>query len=177
MHEVQDGETVVLLDLRLGPKDLGRIKIKLFAADVPKTSENFRQFCTGEYRGEDGKPIGYKNSGFHRIVKDFMVQGGDFLKGNGLGSFSIYGSESFADENFIHQNKRMSVAMANSGPDTNGCQFFINVADNDFLDGKHVVFGEVVEGQDIVDQLSNVRTNENDRPTPLDVVISNCGEM
>ncbi len=103
-YHLRENETVVFLDIQLGPKTLGRIKIKLYTDDVPKTSENFRQFCTGEYTDENGRPIGYKGSKFHRVIEGFMIQGGDFLKGNGTGSTCIYGTESFADENFTHQS-------------------------------------------------------------------------
>lgn len=176
MYTVKDSECVVFFDLAIGPKKLGRVKIRLFTEDVPKTSENFRQLCTGECKDEQGQPMGYKGSHFHRVISGFMIQGGDFVRGDGTGSVSIYG-ETFADENFSHANRCMSVAMANSGKDTNGCQFFINTANNDFLDGKHVVFGEVVEGEDIVRQVDHVHTDGSDRPSPLAVVIENCGEM
>ncbi|KAG7820990.1 hypothetical protein KL942_000278 [Ogataea angusta] len=166
--------TVVFLDVSLGPKPLGRVKIELYADQLPKTTENFRQLCTGEYR-ELGRPIGYKNSRFHRVVPGFMIQGGDFVRGNGTGSKTIYGVDSFEDEGFMFKNEPMTIAMANSGPNTNGCQFFINLAHNSFLDGKHVVFGRVVEGEEIIRTIERV-TVDNERPV-IDINISNCGEM
>ncbi len=105
IYQLNDNEVVAFLDIQLGPKKLGRVKIRLYNDDVPKTSENFRQFCTGEHVDGNGRPIGYKGSKFHRVIQGFMIQGGDFLKGNGTGSTCIYGTESFDDENFIHQSK------------------------------------------------------------------------
>ncbi|KAH3666050.1 hypothetical protein OGAPHI_004239 [Ogataea philodendri] len=166
--------TTVFLDLSLGPKPLGRVKIELYTEQLPRTTENFRQFCTGEYK-EQGRPIGYKQSKFHRLVPGFMLQGGDFVRGNGTGTKTIFGLDAFEDEAFVYKNEPFTVAMANSGPDTNGCQFFINLAPNHFLDGKHVVFGHVVEGQDIIETIERVSV-ENEKPL-IDVVISNCGEM
>ncbi|ODQ81474.1 hypothetical protein BABINDRAFT_57840 [Babjeviella inositovora NRRL Y-12698] len=168
---------VVFLDVTLGPKDLGRIKIELFKDSLPRTAENFRQFCTGEYR-PSGVPVGYKSAPFHRVIPRFMIQGGDFISHNGLGSETIFGSQVFADEGFPYSHEYLSISMANSGPDTNGCQFFIvtNPEGTPHLDGKHVVFGRVVEGEDIVQVIDRVRTDGNDRPQ-LEVSIKNCGEM
>ncbi|KAK6204748.1 cyclophilin type peptidyl-prolyl cis-trans isomerase, partial [Scheffersomyces amazonensis] len=152
-----------------------RVKIELFADELPQTTENFRQFCTGEYT-EHGRPIGYKNSIFHRIIRGFMIQGGDFVKGNGLGSKTIYGSTSFPDEGFPHDNRKYSVSMANSGPNSNGCQFFICCADAPHLDGKHVVFGKVIEGFETVDKIESTPVDSNDKPRST-VVIYECGQM
>jgi len=149
--------------------------MELFSDIVPKTAENFRQLCTGEYR-VNSRPQGYKNATFHRVVPNFMCQGGDFMKGDGTGSFSIYGDK-FPDENF--QEKHVGpglLSMANSGPNTNGCQFFITTAKCDFLDGKHVVFGKVIDGMLTLRKIENVPTGQNNRPK-LVVKITECGEM
>lgn len=166
---------VVFFDVSIGGKEVGRIKMELFANIVPRTAENFRQFCTGEFR-KDGVPQGYKGATFHRVIKDFMIQGGDFIEGDGTGCNSIYGA-SFSDENFkLKHDTPGLLSMANSGPNTNGCQFFITCAKCDFLDGKHVVFGKVVDGLLVVRKIENVSTGANNKPI-LPVVITQCGEM
>lgn len=168
---------IVFFDITVGGQEIGRLRMELFADKTPKTAENFRQFCTGEYK-RDGIPIGYKGSTFHRIIKDFMVQGGDFVQGDGTGLTSIYNGIKFPDENFkdIHEGAGI-LSMANSGPDTNGCQFFITCAKCDFLDKKHVVFGKVIDdGMLIVRKMENVPVGPNNRPK-LPVVVSQCGEM
>ncbi|KAL1920221.1 uncharacterized protein VTP21DRAFT_1367 [Calcarisporiella thermophila] len=166
---------VVFFDISIGDVPQGRIKMELFADVCPKTAENFRQMCTGEFK-VNGKPTGYKGCSFHRIIKDFMVQGGDFVKGDGTGSLSIYG-ETFRDENFTMKHTGPGLlSMANSGPNTNGCQFFITCAKCDFLDGKHVVFGKLVDGLLTLRKIENVPTGQNYRPK-LPVVITECGEM
>ncbi|KAJ1336485.1 peptidyl-prolyl cis-trans isomerase H [Batrachochytrium salamandrivorans] len=156
----------------------GRIKMELFKDIVPKTAENFRQLCTGEYRVND-VPQGFKNCQFHRVIKDFMVQGGDFLKGDGTGALSIYG-ERFPDENFqLKHSSAGLLSMANSGPNTNGSQvtlhfikcaklFFMTCAKCDFLDGKHVVFGRVIDGLLVLRKIENVPTGSNSRPRVRD---------
>ncbi|CAH8430243.1 unnamed protein product [Heterobilharzia americana] len=167
---------VVFFDVTVGGQEIGRMQFELFQDIVPKTVENFRQFCTGEYR-KDGVPTGYKGTSFHRIIKDFMVQGGDFINGDGTGSFSIYGGVQFADENFHLKHCTCGMlSMANSGRDTNGCQFFITCAPCDFLDGKHVVFGRIVDGMLVLKKIENVPTGANNRPK-VPVLISQCGEM
>eukprot|EP01124_Arcella_intermedia_P011304 TRINITY_DN17719_c0_g1_i1.p2 TRINITY_DN17719_c0_g1~~TRINITY_DN17719_c0_g1_i1.p2 ORF type:complete len:197 (+),score=15.60 TRINITY_DN17719_c0_g1_i1:35-592(+) len=164
---------VVFFDITLGGRDIGRIKIELFANICPKTAENFRQFCTGEFR-KNGKPLGYKGSTFHRVIKGFMIQGGDFLHGDGTGSISIYGQQ-FDDENFKLKHDRAGLcSMANSGPNSNGCQFFITCATCDFLDNKHVVFGQVVEGMKVVKMIENLSVSAHKPKIP--VVISECGQ-
>ena len=137
MDAINRGNAVVFFDVAMGGSadddkspgtPLGRIKLELFVKDCPKTCENFRQFCTGEFLQND-QPVGYKNSIFHRVIKSFMIQGGDFVNHDGTGKMSIYGTPSFADENFMHKHDAPGLlSSANSGPDTNGCQFFITCA-------------------------------------------------
>ncbi|KAL7415193.1 cyclophilin-like domain-containing protein [Mrakia frigida] len=166
---------IVFFDVQIGETPAGRIKMELFSDIVPKTAENFRQLCTGEQR-INNLPQGYKNSIFHRVIKDFMIQGGDFLKQDGTGSYSIYG-EKFEDENFeIKHTGPGLLSMANSGPNTNGCQFFITTAPADFLDGKHSIFGRVIDGLLTVRKMENVPTGPNNRPK-LAVKIVECGEL
>eukprot|EP00002_Diphylleia_rotans_P002168 TRINITY_DN1133_c0_g1_i1.p1 TRINITY_DN1133_c0_g1~~TRINITY_DN1133_c0_g1_i1.p1 ORF type:complete len:176 (+),score=39.41 TRINITY_DN1133_c0_g1_i1:78-605(+) len=167
---------IVFFDVSLGGNPVGRIKMELFADKVPKTAENFRQFCTGEFRKGD-EPQGYKNTPFHRVIKEFMVQGGDFINKDGTGKMSIYG-DSFPDESFeLKHDSAGLLSMANSGANTNGCQFFITCAPCEWLDGKHVVFGKVIEGMLVVRKLENVPVNpQNNRPRHP-CIISECGEM
>ncbi|WFD49100.1 peptidylprolyl isomerase [Malassezia furfur] len=170
-----NGRPVVFFDITIGETPVGRIKFELFSDFTPKTAENFRQLCTGEHRFNH-KPMGYKGSIFHRVIKDFMCQGGDFLNGDGTGSFSIYGDK-FDDENFLMKHDAAGLlSMANSGPNTNGCQFFITTQPADFLDGKHVVFGKVVDGMLTLRKIENVPMGANNRPR-LEVKIAECGEM
>ncbi|KAK3606667.1 hypothetical protein CHS0354_020929 [Potamilus streckersoni] len=166
---------IVFFDISIGQVEVGRIKFELFADVVPKTAENFRQLCTGEYK-KDGVPIGYKGTSFHRVIKDFMVQGGDFVNHDGTGLMSTYGGP-FTDENFkLKHSLPGMLSMANSGKDTNGCQFFITCAKCDFLDGKHVVFGKVIDGLLVLRKIENCPTGPNNKPK-IPVVISQCGEM
>jgi len=172
---------IVFFDVNIGETFAGRIKMELFSDYVPKTAENFRQFCTGECR-RNGQPQGYKNSTFHRVIKDFMIQGGDFIAHDGTGSTSIYGSGvQFEDEKFLgptgagHDGSGW-LSMANSGPNTNGCQFFITCQPCDFLDQKHVIFGRISDGMLVVRKIENVPTGPNNRPK-LAVKIVECGEM
>jgi peptidyl-prolyl isomerase H (cyclophilin H) len=180
------GEPIVFFDITLGGEPLGRIKMHLFSSTLPLTSENFRQFCTGESKPRLGVPQGYKSSKFHRVIKGFMIQGGDFLNADGTGSTSIYhGGTAFKDEGFLYGHSKAGLlSMANSGKDTNGCQFFLTCAAAPHLDGKHVVFGQVADGEsaDVVRKIEGVRTagsggrGTGDRPV-LDVRIAECGEM
>ncbi|CAG9466964.1 unnamed protein product [Pedinophyceae sp. YPF-701] len=174
---VNEKNPVVFFDITIGDVPAGRIKMELWADVAPKTAENFRQFCTGEHRKANGQPVGYKNCPFHRIIKDFMLQGGDFVKGDGTGAMSIYGTR-FADENFTARHTGPGLlSMANSGPGTNGCQFFITCAKTDWLDGKHVVFGRVVgDGMLVVRKMENVACGQNNKPL-MTVKIVECGEM
>eukprot|EP00126_Sphaerothecum_destruens_P014943 Sdes_comp8841_c0_seq1m229 len=169
---------VVFFDISIAGQSSGRVIMELFSHIVPKTAENFRQFCTGEFKDKNtGTPLGYKASTFHRIIKDFMIQGGDFVNADGTGKISIYG-ESFADENFrVKHSEAGLLSMANSGPATNGCQFFITCQKAEFLDGKHVVFGRVVDGMLVVRKVENIPTGGAGNKPTMSVVITECGQM
>ncbi|KAG5643511.1 Peptidyl-prolyl cis-trans isomerase cyp40 [Asterophora parasitica] len=192
----------VFFDISIGGKPIGKIAFALYNDLVPKTAENFREcaLCTGEKGvGSSGKPLHFKGSGFHRVIKGFMCQGGDFTAGNGsvhvagrltmeslsgadacffagTGGESIYG-EKFEDEAFpVKHTKPFLLSMANAGPNTNGSQFFITVSQTPHLDGKHVVFGEVIKGKSVVRQIENNPTSSGDVPT-LPVVIADSGVL
>ena len=149
-------------DITIGGVDAGRIEFKLYDSVVPKTAANFRTLCKGTTIG--GAPAGYAGSGFHRVIEQFMLQGGDFTRHNGTGGVSIYGNK-FDDENFtLKHNKPGLLSMANAGRNTNGSQFFITTVNTPHLDGKHVVFGEVVKGMDIVTKIEKNPVNARDAP-------------
>ncbi|KAJ2848063.1 hypothetical protein GGI22_005814 [Coemansia erecta] len=159
----------VFFDITADGASVGRVEMELFADVTPKTAENFRQLCTGQ------NGFGYKDSTFHRVIQQFMLQGGDFTRHNGTGGKSIYG-EKFADENFqLKHTVPGLLSMANAGPNTNGSQFFITTVPCSWLDGKHVVFGKVVSGMDVVKSVEKLGSQSG--KTSKKVVISNCGEI
>jgi peptidyl-prolyl isomerase H (cyclophilin H) len=166
---------------RRGSKDGGEFSVRRAAPSharpslTPLAPSSRRQFCTGETR-RNGKPFGYKGTSVHRSIKGFMIQGGDIVKGDGTGCTSIYG-EKFDDENFeLKHTGAGLLSMANSGPGTNGCQFFVTCDACDWLDGKHVVFGKVVDGMLTVRKIENVTVGANSKPK-MPILISQCGEM
>lgn len=165
----------VFFDVEIDGEAAGRIVMGLYKG-TPKTSENFRALCTGEKgTGEKGKPLHYKGSIFHRVIPNFMLQGGDITNGDGTGGESIYG-DTFPDENFKYKHSKVKLlSMANRGPNTGSSQFFITTALTSWLDGKHVVFGEVLEGGDVVDAIEAVGSQSG--TTSKKVVIADSGEI
>lgn len=167
----------VFFDVTAGGKPLGRVTMELYADLVPKTAENFRALCTGEKGlGKTGKPLHYKGSIFHRVIKQFMIQGGDFTAGDGTGGESIYGAK-FEDEAFPKKHEKpFLLSMANAGPNTNGSQFFITTVATPHLDDKHVVFGQILNGKSVVRQIENTQTASGDKPLK-ELVIADCGQL
>lgn len=171
-EKINEKNPKCFFEIQIGKNDenLKRIEFELFKDHVPKTSENFRCLCTGE------KNLHYKNSIFHRIIKDFAISGGDFENNDGTGGKSIYG-KTFEDENFYYaHNKEGILTMANSGKNTNGSQFFITLKETPWLDGKNVVFGRVIKGMDVVNEIAEVETDGQNKPEE-EVKIVNCGEI
>jgi cyclophilin family peptidyl-prolyl cis-trans isomerase len=159
----------VYFDIEANGESLGRITMELFADVVPKTAENFRQLCTGE------PGYGYAGSIFHRVIPDFMCQGGDFTNHNGTGGKSIYGNK-FADENFQLKHEGPGIlSMANAGPNTNGSQFFLTTVSTPWLDGRHVVFGKVTDGLDVVRTVEGLGSQSGS--TSKKITVAACGEI
>lgn len=170
----------VFFDISIDGKHAGRFLFGLFGKTVPRTVENFRALATGEKINAVGKRIGYKGSRFHRVIKDFMIQGGDFTHGNGRGGESIYGAK-FEDENFkIRHTRRGLLSMANAGPNTNGSQFFITSVPTPWLNNRHVVFGTLIpshpDNEKLMKMIEDLPKNANDDPK-VKVVITKCGEI
>jgi peptidyl-prolyl isomerase H (cyclophilin H) len=176
---VKRGNHAVFLDITIGGHPAGRIKLELWRT-VPRAAENFRQLCTGETK-RNGAPMGYKGSVFHRVIKGFMIQGGDFVRGDGTGRACIFGDR-FDDEPAGLAGRHAGpglLSMANSGPNSNSCQFFLTCAKTEWLDGKHVVFGRVLDAESllVVRKIEAVPVAGPSNRPRLDVVVAECGEL
>ena len=166
------------MEISIGGVPKGRVTLRLYDEMAPKTVKNFKALCTGEcgLGATTKKPLHYKGCPVHRVIPGFMIQGGDFSNKNGTGGESIFGGK-FADETFALKHDGAGLlSMANSGPDSNGSQFFVTTAAAPHLDDKHVVFGKVVDGMDIVRRIESLETGDADRPV-VDVLIADCGEL
>jgi len=169
---------IVYFDITIGGEPAGRIEIGVFGKTVPKTAQNFVELCTRHKteQSTDGKLVGYKGSIFHRVINDFMIQGGDFTNGDGTGGYSIYGNK-FPDENFKLKHYGAGwLSMANAGKDTNGAQFFITCKKTSWLDGRHVIFGKVIKGMSVVRKIESTKTDARDKPSQ-DVLIADCDTL
>jgi peptidylprolyl isomerase len=176
-HAVNPKNPRVFFDITIGDKPAGRVEMELFADTCPKTAENFLKLCVGT-KNKEGKTLHFKGSSFHRVIPMFMCQGGDFTRGDGTGGESIYGGR-FDDETFEGKAGKHfgpgTLSMANAGPNTNGSQFFICTAATPHLDGKHVVFGQVVKGYDVIKAIEAVGSRSG--KTSSKVTISDCGKI
>lgn len=170
---------MVYFDMKMGEESIGRIEIGLFGKVVPKTVKNFKALAEGFKDEATGKTLTYKGSRFHRIIKNFMIQGGDFTDGDGTGGKSIYGKGPFPDENFKLKHYGAGwISMANAGKDTNKSQFFITTVKTEWLNGKHVVFGKVIRGMDVIKRIENVPKRKDDSPIHThQVTIEDCGQI
>ena len=170
--DIYDTQLMPYFDINIDEKYIGRVIFQLFDENVPKTCKNFRHLCAKGLINKE-KPS-YQETTFHRVIKDFMVQGGDITNGNGTGGYSIYG-KNFNDENFdLTHNQPGILSMANAGPDTNNSQFFILLKEAPWLDNKHVVFGIISSGFNVIKEIESLEMDENDKPIK-DVYISKCG--
>ena len=166
---------IVYFNISIDGKPSGKLIFELYSKDVPKTAENFRALCTGEKRGKSGERLNYQGSTFHRIMIDFMCQGGDFVNGNGTGGMSIYGAK-FDDENFMYKHNDLGIlSMANTGKNTNRSQFFITFTHCPWLDGKHVVFGRLKSGFDLLNLIKN-QASASGKPKGS-IIIADCGQL
>ncbi|KAK2942962.1 putative Peptidyl-prolyl cis-trans isomerase H [Blattamonas nauphoetae] len=172
----QEPNPIAFFDISVGGTKMGRVEMELFADKCPKTAKNFLTFCTGEFE-RSHRPVGYKGCRFHRVLKDFMVQGGDFVNRDGTGLFSLYGDR-FPDENFLVKHDCPGrLSMANNGPNSNGCQFFITCKPTPWLDGKNVCFGQVIKGMEVIRIIEQVSVRPPNSVPKVPIEITECGQM